>query len=97
MTPLTDEECEPYLNQRNCVICKKTFEDTDNKSHRKVRDHCHYTGQCRGTTYGVNNLRYKIPDKSPTVLHSGSNYEHDFIVKALVDIMTCMYNMTHYS
>ena len=39
MIPLTNEEKEPYKNQKVCYICEKKF-STD-KKHQKVRDHCH--------------------------------------------------------
>ena len=29
-----------------CYICKKEFDKSD-KKHRKLRDHCHYTGKYR--------------------------------------------------
>ena len=61
--PLTNEEYESYLNQRNCHICKTKLgrKDTTDKNYRKVKDHCHYTGYYRGAAHIVCNLRYALP------------------------------------
>ena len=53
------------------------------KKYRKVRDHCHYTGQYRGAAHSICNLKYSVPKKIPTVFHNGSNYDYHFIIKKL--------------
>ena len=55
MTPLTNQEYESYLNQRNCHICKKKFEHkyTNDKNYCKVKDHCHYTRKFRGAAHSI--------------------------------------------
>ena len=78
MTPLTNKEKESYENQEICHICKKEF-NNDNK----VRDHCHYTGKCRGAAHNNCNLRYKIPKEISVVFHNGSTYDYHFIIKQL--------------
>ena len=50
--------------QKVCYLCKKIFSTDKNdkyvyKLYQKVRDHCHYTGKCRGATHSVSNLRPK--------------------------------------
>ena len=65
--PLTPEEKINYNYQKVCYICKKEFDTIDMaepsslecKKNYKVRDHCHYTGKCRGAAHNVCNLRYK--------------------------------------
>ena len=47
-------------------VIKKVFDKSD-KKHYKVRDHCHYTGKCRGAAHNICNLRYKIPKEIPIV------------------------------
>ena len=56
MIPLTNEETESYEKQKVCHIFEKEF--STNKKHRKVRDHCHYTGKFRGAAHNNCNLRY---------------------------------------
>ena len=54
MIPFADEENKPGLNQEVYYICKKRFStDDDNKKYHKVRDHCHYTGKCRGVAHNI--------------------------------------------
>ena len=64
---------------------QKNFEDkyTTDKNHRKVMDHCHFTGKYRGATYSICNLKYSIPKETPVVFHNGSNYDYHFIIKEL--------------
>ena len=45
---LTKKQQKSYENAKICNICKETFED---KNYCKVRNHCHYTGECRGAAH----------------------------------------------
>ena len=83
MIPLSKKEKENYNNQKVCYICKKEFDKSD-KKHHKVRDHCHYTGKCRGAAHNICSLRYEIPKEIPIVFHNGSTYDYHFIIKELV-------------
>ena len=84
MITLTDEEKEPYENQQLCHICDKEFYiDNNNKEMRKLRDHCHYTGKCRGPAHRKCNLNYKIVKEIPVLFHNGSEYDYHFIIKYL--------------
>ena len=51
------------------------------KKHHKVRDHCHFTGEYRGTAHSICNLKYSVPKKIPIAFHDGSNYDYHFIKK----------------
>ena len=33
------------------------------KKHRKVRDHCHYSGGYRGAAHNICNLKYSVSNK----------------------------------
>ena len=55
------------------------------KKYRKVRDHCHYTGEYRGAVHTICNLKYSVPKEIPIVFHNGSNYDYHFIIKELVE------------
>ena len=68
MIPLTQKE-EKIHKQKKCYICKKRFStDDNNKKYHKVRDHCHYTGKCRGASHDIRNLRCKTPKEVPVVI-----------------------------
>ena len=47
MKLLTKEQQKPYENAEIFYICKEKFENKylKDKKYRKVRDHCHYTGE----------------------------------------------------
>ena len=51
------------------------------KKYHKVRDHCHFTGEYRGTAHSICNLKYSVPKKIPIAFHDGSNYDYHFIKK----------------
>ena len=83
MIPLTTKEEMYHSKQKICYICKKEFDKNDKKRY-KVRDHCHYTGKCRGAAHNICNLRYKIPKEIQIVFRNGSTYDYHFIIKELV-------------
>ena len=44
--------------QKVCHIDKKVFStDYNNKKYHKVKDHCYYTGEYRGASHDICNLR----------------------------------------
>ena len=53
------------------------------KNNRKVRDHCHYTGDYRGAALSICNVKYSVPKKIAIAFHNGSNYDYYFIIKEL--------------
>ena len=57
------------------VIFDKKLENkyVKDKKCRKVRDHCHYTGEYRGAVHSICNLKYSVPKKIPIAFHNGSN------------------------
>ena len=84
MIPLTRKEKIYHNKQKICNICKKEFDNNNNKKNYKVRDHCYYTGKYRGAAHNICNLRYKAPKEIPIVFHNGSTYDYHFIIKELV-------------
>ena len=80
MTRLTDESKREHKAAEKCHICLKGFNDPKNK---KVRDHCHYTGDYRGAVHSNCNLKYKIPDHIPIVFHNLSGYDAHLFIKEL--------------
>ena len=86
MIPLTKKEEKMHDKQKVCYICKKGFStDDNNKKCNKVKDHCHYTGKCRGAAHSTCNLSYKTPKEILVVIHNGSTYGYHFIIKKLAE------------
>ena len=56
----------------------------DNK-YRKVRDHCHYTGEFIGSAHSLCKLKYSVPKKIPIAFHNGYNCYYHFIIKELAE------------
>ena len=89
MKLLTKEQQESHENAKSVKkdICKEEFENKylKDKQYRKVRDHCHYTGEYRGAAHSMCNLNYSVLKKIPIVFPNGSNYEYHFIIKELAE------------
>ena len=64
---------------------KNSKKFANDKNYRKVRDHCHYTGKCRGAAHSMCNLKFNVPNEIPVTFHNGSNYDYHFIIKELVN------------
>ena len=84
---ITKERQESYENAKVCYICEKKFENKylKDKKDRKVRDHCHYTGEYRSAAQSICNLKYSVLKKIPIVFHNGSNYDYHFIIQELAE------------
>ena len=81
---LTDKEKETHEDKKVCYICEKEFSKYKKSKYlKKVRDHCHYTGQYRGAAHSICNLRYHIPNEIPIAFYNGSTYDHHFIIRQL--------------
>ena len=63
-----------YKKQELCHICKQELNDTCNadENYHRIWDHCHYTGEFRGPTHNICNLRCKTPKEIPLVFYNGS-------------------------
>ena len=90
MIPLTDKEKEYYEEQEKRHICQERFynnkkEKKTHKLYQKVRDHCHFTGKCRGAGHGICNLRYRVPHEIAVKFYNGSNYDYHHIIKELAE------------
>ena len=87
MTPLTDKEKKHMKIKKFVIYAKKEFckykKSKYYKNFLKVRDHRHYTGQYRGASRSICNLRYQIPNEIPVAFHNGSTYDYHFIIKQL--------------
>ena len=79
MLPLTKKEQSDFENAKICWICQKGFKEKD----KKVRDHCHFTGQFRGAAHNECNLQFKKPKFTPVIFHNLSGYDAHLFVKNL--------------
>ena len=79
MIPLTDEQKATFRTATECYLCNKRFSSSD----RKVRDHCHYTGQYRGAAHNRCNLNHRIPSHIPVVFHNLSKYDAHLFIREL--------------
>ena len=86
MKLLTKEQQDSYGYTKICYICKEKFENkyVKDKKYRKVRDSCHYAGECRGVGHTICILEYSVPKKIPIAFHNGSNYDYHFIKKQFI-------------
>ena len=79
MEPLTKSQLKEYKQATECHICFKPFKE----GNQKVRDHCHYSGKCRGAAHSRCNLLYKIPSYIPAVFHNLAGYDAHMFIKEL--------------
>ena len=96
MKLLTREQQESYENTKICYICKEKFENKylKDKIYLYVRDHCHFTGEYRGASHSLGNLKYGVPKEILIVFHNGSNYDYHFIIKELAQEFETKYQNT---
>ena len=80
MTKFTDVLKRKHEAAEKCHICLKEFHDPMNK---KMRDHCHYTCLYREAAHNNCNLKYRIPDHIPIVLHNLNGYDAHLFIKEL--------------
>ena len=76
----------PMKSKQNATYARKSFVQMKimkmNWNYtKKVRDHCHFTGDFRGAAHNICNLRYKVLHNA--VIHNGSLYDYHFIIKQL--------------
>ena len=74
-----EKEKERYNEETRCWICKREFDENE----EKVKDHCHYTGRYRGAAHNECNLKYRKPDFTPVIFHNLSGYDSHLFIKNL--------------
>ena len=60
-------------------FCTNENNENEFKLYKKFRNHCNYSGKCRGAAHNICNLRYKVPKEIPVVFHNSSTYDYHFI------------------
>ena len=91
---LTEEENKSYKEQEICHICHEKFctdeHDENYKNRREVKDLCHYTGKFREAAHSICNLRYKVPENIPVVIHNASYEEFDQLAEEFEGELDCI-------
>ena len=67
-----------YMQEKFCL----DKNDENYTSRKKVKDHCHNTGKCRGPARNICNLKYQVPKEIPIIIHNAA-YDTHFIINQL--------------
>ena len=76
---MTKDNEKEFQKADKCHICEKKYNKTD----VRVRDHCHVTGQYRGSAHQDCNLNFQITDKIPVIFHNLRGYDSHFIMQEI--------------
>ena len=80
---LTEKETLNYRFATECWICNKPFENASWK-YKKVRDHCHFTGEFRGAAHNICNLKIQNNFTIPAITHNLSKYDLKLFIRDLM-------------
>ena len=96
---MTEEDEVDFQKATKCHICDRQYqgdvvdiediEDIDSNTEIRVRDHCHITGEFRGSAHQDCNLKLQInPDKIkiPVFFHNLRGYDSHFIMQQIGEI-----------
>ena len=61
--------------------------DNHVKNLQKGNEHCHFTGRYQGAAHSICNFRYSVSHEIPFVFHNSSNYDFQFVIKHLANIL----------
>jgi len=75
---LTEKDWEIYNNAVKCHICEREFKEDE----KKVKDHCHITGEFRGAAHNSCNLNFRLSPKIPVFFHNLRGYDSHIIMQA---------------
>ena len=82
---MTDDDEQRFRTMDGCHICGEKYTDKD----VRVREHCHFTGNFRGSAHQECTLKLRIkPDdiKKPVILHNLCGYDSHFIMQQIGEI-----------
>ncbi|XP_068704228.1 uncharacterized protein [Montipora foliosa] len=80
---MTEDDEEKFQKADKCHICEKEYNKTD----VRVRDHCHVTGQYRGSAHQDCNLNFRLTEKIPVIFHNLRGYDSHFIMQEIGEIV----------
>ena len=76
---MTKDNEKEFQKADKCHICEKKYNETD----VRVRDHCHVTGQYRGSAHQDCNLNFRLTEKIPVIFHNLRGYDSHFIMQEI--------------
>ena len=76
---MTKDNEKEFQKADKCHICEKEYNKTD----VRVRDHCHVTGQYRGSAHQDCNLNFRLTEKIPVIFHNLRGYDSHFIMQEI--------------
>ena len=82
---MTEENETDFQKATKCHICDQQYQDKD----IRVRDHCHITGEFRGSAHQDCNLKLQINPKTikiPVLFHNLRGYDSHFIMQQIGEI-----------
>ena len=80
---MTKDDEKEFQKSNKCHICEKEYTEKD----IRVRDHCHTTGQYRGSAHQDCNLNFRLTDKIPVIFHNLRGYDSHFIMQEIGEIV----------
>ena len=80
---MTKDNEKEFQKADKCHICEKEYNKTD----VRVRDHCHVTGQYRGSAHQDCNLNFRLTEKIPVIFHNLRGYDSHFIMQEIGEIV----------
>ena len=68
---MSKEEEHLFQQSNSCWICEKLIDNDD----KKVRDHCHVTGNFRGAAHWSCNINLQFTKKAPIIFQDLRSYD----------------------
>ena len=80
----TAEDQKDFQSEKVCHICEEDLNiNRETGQILKVRDHCHFTGECRGAAHNQCNLKCRKPLILPVIFHNLQGYDSHLFIKKL--------------
>ena len=76
-----------HLEAKKCFLCNDGFNNKV-EAKKKVADHCHFTGLCRGAARMKCNIDYCFKNHIPVFFHNLKNYDAHLIISNLEKLNT---------
>ena len=89
---MSPEDEDKFQKATSCHICGKIYKKTPRSGNssgrgKRVRDHCHITGEFRGSAHNQCNRDFTITNKIPVIFHNLKGYDSHFIMQEIGKII----------